>query len=324
MDGLRGIAILLVLLFHLDPYGLVKGGSYGVTVFFVLSGFLITSILLGRPRLVAFYKRRAMRLLPPLLIFCVVMLLVGTPWADVWPGLFYVASIVRIDHPPSTPVVDHLWSLSVEEHFYLVWPWFLAFFRQNRVQVFGLALTVAALWRLHLMLDTLPERIYFATDTNAFALLAGCWLAAVHHQEPLIPRRYDILAVFGVVVASMAFGMFETPVLHLWGTFSVVVLSLLAVRAAMSPEGVLNVGWLRWLGVISYALYLWHPYLMQVFEPRLGVLAAIGVASVSWLLIERPLLERHRVRNEKKLLSPWHRERGGEQSWKGLLDPNES
>jgi peptidoglycan/LPS O-acetylase OafA/YrhL len=134
LDGLRGLAILLVFAFHL-PLNVFRSGSYGVIVFFVLSGFLITTILLkelerwDRPRLRWFYGRRAIRLIPALLLVVAGYLILqvtvfGEPglwWGQSWPALFYVSNYV-LEGGGDLLHLTHTWSLAIEEHFYLLWP----------------------------------------------------------------------------------------------------------------------------------------------------------------------------------------------------------
>src|SRR5690606_14913209 len=128
LDGLRGMAVLLVVLFHADEA--VPGGSYGVTIFFVLSGYLITRLLAaerdatGRVDYRRFFVRRARRLLPALLIVSATWALISGSWRDTLPALLYVSNYSTLSGGEWTPL-HHTWSLAVEEHFYLIWPFLI-------------------------------------------------------------------------------------------------------------------------------------------------------------------------------------------------------
>src|SRR5205823_6453336 len=203
LDGLRGIFVLLVLMLHADvPF--TRGGYIGVDGFFVLSGFLITALLVqewGRTEkidLIAFYRRRILRLFPALLallIACALFTLFYTTGAaaeDNWRGilsaLVYVGNWTRIGYLGNwhhgLGMLDHTWSLAVEEQFYLTWPLLLAFMLSRRFavrRIFAIAVSLlfaSALLKVVLMYSEGPiTRIGIGTDTRADALLAGCVVA---------------------------------------------------------------------------------------------------------------------------------------------------
>ena len=219
LDGLRGLAILLVFAFHLPLSGF-RSGSYGVIVFFVLSGFLITTILLReierwqRPQLRWFYGRRAVRLLPALLMVLFGYLILRATvlggreewWSQTWPALFYVSNY-SLEMGGDLGHLTHTWSLAIEEHFYVVWPLALIALpaRWRMMVAWVLALAFAA-WRAGLLaLDADVSRVYYLTDTNAFAPLLGCALAITHHQGrlPSVNRNVAGLSLAGLIALSL-------------------------------------------------------------------------------------------------------------------------
>jgi peptidoglycan/LPS O-acetylase OafA/YrhL len=335
LDGLRGIAILLVIGSHLSAARLPLGGMAGVTLFFVLSGYLITSILLkerekfGGIHLPAFYARRALRLLPALLLVlgaCPLILwvlddprlgknLLGASAA----ALFYAGDFVRASGDPMV-VLGHTWSLAVEEQFYLVWPFALLGLtsrsgsRTTVARVVAIAALALLAWRLASPALFGFDRIYFAPDTNAFALLLGGWLAC---RNPRISPRWApsftassvgllvVLSIIQVRPGSHAYYMS----LEL-GAGAAGLLALAAVAGARSWSSVLGRQPLVFFGRISYGLYLWHEVLLFVVPPRTGVVGRAGIvilsvliATASWLWIEKPVLRR-RTAFERKDESP--------------------
>ena len=321
LDGIRGVAIALVVLSHaLQPTRILEGGGFvGVNLFFVLSGFLITSILVdehratGRISLRGFYERRLRRLGPALIVFLAVFL----AWsavagldrrADVLAALFYGSDVVEATGG-TMHELGHLWSLAVEEQFYLVWPLALIGLlwlgrRAPRV-VLGLVVVLAA-WRLVVFVATLDwARVYFGPDTVAVALVAGAALA----MTPVDIRRPRAVGAAGFVVLlvlALTLGHSMAPsatILLLLGIPVAVGASVALLAGAASVPG-LSSRPLVWLGGISYALYLWHTALNGILEsvygwdvgPRLvAIPVAIAIAAVSLRFVERPF----RVRPSK-------------------------
>ncbi|WP_078875185.1 acyltransferase family protein [Streptomyces sp. NRRL F-5053] len=308
LDGLRGFAVLAVLLFHAGHLG---GGFLGVDLFFVLSGFLITGLLLrevantGRIAPVAFWARRARRLLPALAVVGTVTLLLtwasgrpsmlrfareDAPWAAAQAvNWHYITEQIGYWNASGTRVLTHLWSIAVEWQFYLVWPLVVAVVgrgRRGHARVAVLA-AAGALGSLFLMLDlgqaVDTTRAYEGTDTRAFALLLGA-LAATAPVRSLAARVPGPLS--GAVCAALAGGLgiawVRTDGEHAPGLFQgglfvhaaacAVLISLLAA----APEGragtLLGSALPRRLGELSYSLYLWHwPVLLLLPEvPGLG------------------------------------------------------
>ena len=214
LDGLRALAVLAVIAYHLE-LGWAQGGLLGVGVFFTLSGYLITDLLLGQRdavghlRLGDFWLRRARRLLPALFLMLAVVVVwtvlldrsqLPALWGDVIAAVLYVSNWWYIashasyfSHFGPPPALGHLWSLAVEEQFYLVWPWLLWLglrYVRGRYRLAGLTLAAAALSATVMALlyqpGSDPTRVYDGTDTRAFGLLVGAALAMVWPS-----RRFD-------------------------------------------------------------------------------------------------------------------------------------
>jgi peptidoglycan/LPS O-acetylase OafA/YrhL len=282
-------------------------------LFFVLSGFLITYLLLdevadsGGVDLKAFYARRALRLLPALLVYLVgiaflmSVLGLGLPiWDMTWPPALYLANYVQI-LGQDLYAHRHLWSLAVEEHFYLVWPVLVWLGATRRLRILGLVLVGLVVWRLGIgSID--PTWAYQSTDTNAYALGLGCLVAAAHHRGWRIQlhRRTAEAGVFLLVFLSLVpvrdlDHLYEVGV---WLPPLAALVAAASVYAAVELSPVfLGASGLRWFGGISYALYLWHAPLLQIpaldaspFTRLTAVGLAIGIAWMSWTWIESPIL----------------------------------
>lgn len=290
LDGLRAVAILLVLGVHWWP-SVVPGGAGGVDLFFVLSGFLITRLLLeerersGRVDLRAFWTRRARRLLP-----AVAVLLVAFCWVPgAWWSAVYLGNWGVIAGEVGEPL-RHTWSLAIEEQFYAVWPLvFLVLIRLRRREAVGvLVLGVVAMWALRF--DRTGLGIAFGTFTRPDGLLAGCALAFVW-PIPRWLRRLWPLAV--LVVGTVTLTVKVAPG---WSELTTVAF-VVCLAAAIDSR------WLRWrplvrVGQLSYSLYLWHyPIAVLLFggsidrTPLITALAIVGsvaMALVSERWIERP------------------------------------
>lgn len=308
LDGLRGIAIALVLVSHFD--GWLAPGVAGVVLFFVLSGFLITSLLLeehartGGISLPAFWLRRVRRLGPALAIWLVV---VAPLWLWLRPDeptglnaistLFYVANWRHAAVGEEMGVFGGMWSLSIEEQFYLVWPVILArvLIRWPRlvaptmlaaaVLIVALRFTVADAW--------LPW--FFATPLRLDAIALGCALSAWYVSG----RRLKVAWWSAVPFLVVALVMVSLPTLLTLTTTLAAVAGVLLV-GAVADDGA---SWLRWrplreLGRISYGLYLWHaPVFLLVGDSVPGpvgwalmTVASIAVAMASYRWVERPFL----------------------------------
>ena len=304
LDGLRGIAIAIVVAYH--AFGYPFGGWLGVDLFFVLSGFLITTLLLeeraatGTIRWRAFYARRARRLLPALaalllgyLALCALRGVDGLPIVARWG--FYTANGYEAFWPgAATHIVglNHLWSLAQEEQFYLVWPAALLVGMRARNPVRLLMLLACALIVYRGVLagaGASDARIYFAPDTNIDALVLGAALAFQHRIAPLHVSRRLLAVAGGVAVLIVAvipsLAITESSMLPFF-ELSVVLVAAAAVSGTLRlPRP------LVWLGGISYSLYLWHFVVLWAFDWHYRLLAvAVSVAaawaSTAW--IEKP------------------------------------
>jgi peptidoglycan/LPS O-acetylase OafA/YrhL len=291
LDGLRGLAVLAVMLYHARvPFA--RGGHVGVDVFFVLSGFLITTLLLreldsGRVDFMAFYVRRALRLLPALLVFvivsCLVVVVIG-PSVYTEPTVrgapFVLAYLANVHQALGwnggrLGMFDATWSLAMEEQFYLVWPAVLtglvALARRRRdhaaAALLALAL-VTGLYRLWAVSSGVGwERLYYGPDARADGLLAGCALALfLASPAARSPRWLPAAGAGSLGLLAFAASRYPTddPFLYWDLGFTVVALAAaLLVWTAISRsvpflEAVLCWRPLRATGQISYGLYLWH------------------------------------------------------------------
>jgi peptidoglycan/LPS O-acetylase OafA/YrhL len=307
LDGVRGVAILLVLGYH--AWGHPSAGFFGVDVFFVLSGFLITTLLLqeidgtGTINIRQFYARRARRLLPALGAFLVAIgtFLSATPgkaFADIAAGAFYVTNIIRaVGGSQTLPMLGHLWSLAQEEQFYLIWPaLLLAAARWTPKRLGGslaLAAAAVALYRIVLLVAGFDhERLYFAPDTHADPIIIGCLLAVALPRVRTIRPWQTLLAAATIAVLSATTVPYSTVSLAI-GTPAVSLCAAALIVAALREEGViarvLRFRPLVWVGTISYSLYLWQQFAHKVVPDATAAAAlAIIIAWLSTRYIEQP------------------------------------
>jgi peptidoglycan/LPS O-acetylase OafA/YrhL len=340
LDGLRAVAVLSVIAYHLG-FSWAGGGLLGVGVFFTLSGYLITDLLMGdwrrhgHLRLRTFWLHRARRLLPALFsMLAVVSVLVallnpdwlGTVRQQVVSGSLYFANWSTIaqhgsyfaQFAPPMPL-DHLWSLSIEEQFYLVWPLLLLVgmrltHGRRRLAALPLVLTAASVAAMALLYHpgADPTRVYEGTDTRAFALLVGAALAvfwpsrALHRMSRSRPR--NLLDVTGLVgLAGILVLEWRTNALSSFlypAGFLLLSLATVAVVAAVVIPGSRlgnALGWrpVRWIGVRSYGIYLWHwPIIvligkgsgdMRYVQAVLAVALTLLVSDLSWRFLEQPI-----------------------------------
>jgi peptidoglycan/LPS O-acetylase OafA/YrhL len=301
LDGLRAMAIVMVVGYHVDK-SLVPAGFWGVLLFFVLSGYLITRLLCAevdrnsRLDVGSFYVKRGLRLLPALMLVCLALLAVGTEWSKVVPTLGYYANYARVAGA-DIELLTHTWSLAVEEHFYLLWPLLIgAVSARQRLRVIGLLAVTAIAWRVIAIGVMSPSWVYNATDTNAAALLAGCYLAVAR------PRAWR-LASWSVpaLLALMLLPVFgEEGPGFLWGGFVAIALGVAAIQHAVARPAWLEARVLVWLGKISYGLYLWHyVFVRSDIATSIALALTVAVAAASWYLVEEPV-RRWRVRLEKR------------------------
>lgn len=310
LDGIRAVAILLVIGYHY--FALPPGGEVGVDLFFVLSGFLITALLLeerasrGMVSLRSFYVRRARRLFPALGVMVAVFLTVATVRgehrvASAAAAVSYVGNILLaygiapvINHSPMVP----LWSLAEEEQFYMLWPCALLLLLRSRRVLIWLCLFIVVLLLYRAGLDTAGHsytRLYYGPDTHASGLLVGCLLALWRVRFGLNVGERGAKAAVVLVAASAVIG-WHVPGWAAWGQPMLELGSALLVVAALSQTELargLSSPWLVWIGKRSYSLYLWHvPAMWLIFGSLLRPLAlalAFVLAACSYRFIEQPL-----------------------------------
>jgi peptidoglycan/LPS O-acetylase OafA/YrhL len=347
LDGLRAIAVLGVILYHVG-FAWIPGGLLGVGVFFTLSGYLITDILLtqwdrGGIKLGAFWLARARRLLPALFLLLVVVMAWVTVIGPAQPpdlrdaaltGAFYVNNWYLIFHDISyfqafaaPQPFNHLWSLSVEEQFYILWPFLLLLGLKITADVrsptglhprlaivtLGAAFVSAILMAVLYKPGLDPSRVYYGTDTRAQELLVGAALAMVWPSRRLTGKvtagarnLIDAAGLLGLgVILLMFFTSGEFSAFLYRGGFLILsFFTALLVAALAHPASrlgpVIGCAPMRWIGERSYGIYLWHFPVIVLTTPEgargvdltraaLQVAATFGIAALSWRFVENPI-----------------------------------
>ena len=323
LDGLRAVAVLLVIFHHLCSQGtfrawpgvarVLQQGSFGVQVFFVLSGFLITWLLLreqtrtGAIDLRRFYVRRSLRILPPALFYLtVIALLTASGWISVGRRdlVFSFLFIRNAFGDGGSPEVAHFWSLAVEEQFYLTWPFIVLFVHGPRRLAFTAAVVLLlAAWRATGLWH------FGVTAAGAEALLLGCLLAQVRHAYPgaLViqsPRVRVLVLLSGVGVVALAV-FAATPDLRDAGLVqSIAILGVAVVVNAVvdgkagRASAFLDAAPVQWIGRLSYSLYLWQQLFCwsRLSGPNaegawpLLLAASFMCAATSYYMVEGPAL----------------------------------
>lgn len=339
LDGLRAISVLFVVLRHFDITRLVSA-NLGVTIFFFISGFIITRLMLhehettGEIKVFAFYLRRFFRLIPELFLMLVVVvafaliLSVQIDWGQVFAGFFYYMNyytvFLRHNGLDYTLPINHLWSLAVEEHYYLIFPLFvLLFIKRLHIMlrvIIGLLATIL-LWRLFNIhvLEFTPKYNYFATESRIGTILWGCLLSVLAHRSPKNLLMQILKSPWvGLIAGAILMGTMFIPGeenRHSWRYSLQGLCLLLSVGPLLFSPGL---GWARgllslkpmtFLGKISYSLYLWHlpvyfflPKVITLSKPLSLVLAlslSLLIATASYYLFAKPLMARHRQRQNK-------------------------
>jgi peptidoglycan/LPS O-acetylase OafA/YrhL len=342
IDGLRAIAVIGVILYHLN-IPLFQGGFSGVTVFFVLSGYLITDILIdewNKNNKIDYFRfmiRRFRRLAPALLgmIFIVTLWVIITNHpafeklrSDFFPSLLYVTNWWYIFHEvsyfdsfgPASPLT-HIWSLGIEEQFYLIWPlvmiFVFTFLKRKRIRILAILVgVVLSAWLMAFLYipGEDPSRVYYGTDTRAFSLLLGAALAFVWPSQRLsktLPRHASlVLEIVGyiglllIIVLFMVTSQFDS--FHYQGGMLLLsLITTLVVGACAHPASKLgkwlSVKPLRWIGVRSYGIYLWHYPIIILTTPIvnteglnsgriiLQIGATLVISALSYRFVETPI-----------------------------------
>ncbi|WHY20506.1 acyltransferase family protein [Paenibacillus sp. G2S3] len=342
IDGLRALSVIAVIAYHLD-INWAPGGLIGVGIFFVLSGYLITDQIIQRWKqdrrfdLKDFWIRRARRLLPAMfvMLFVTAMWLLvfdrsrlaalqgdfisSTLYFNNWWLIFHDVSYFESFGPPSP--IGHLWSLAIEEQFYFIWPLVIIVglrLAPQRGKLIVMCLTGAFLSALAMALiyqpGVDPSRVYYGTDTRAFALLIGAALALAWPSQNLTDKisrrsRYilDFSGAIGLITLILMiwrtneYGQF----LYYGGLVLVSILSAIVIAVLAHPASrlakIMGCKPLRWIGVRSYSIYIWHYPVIILTNPTVDtggfdgfrVLFQLGVslllASLSWKYIEEPI-----------------------------------
>jgi peptidoglycan/LPS O-acetylase OafA/YrhL len=315
LDGLRAISISIVLVSHAG-YGNVVPGGLGVTIFFFLSGYLITTLLLdehersGQISIGKFYLRRVFRLFPPLLVTLIIayslevlgLLDGGISWAGVLAQLLYFANYYSLFFDPGNTTAAGtgiLWSLAVEEHFYMIYPAVLAgllalgLSRQRIAVVLAILCLAVLAWRMGLagQPNFETDRTYYSSDTRIDSILFGCLLALVANPRSakggrsnpfLEPTSATLLtAAAALMVMTIAWRDLyfrETFRYSLQGLALMPVFYFAIRNATRFPLTLLNHPWVAGIGVYSYAMYLSHQIVIFALEKN-----------APWLTTTKPL-----------------------------------
>ncbi|MDI1363515.1 MAG: acyltransferase [bacterium] len=345
LDGLRAASVSMVILGHLGLGDLIPGGM-GVTIFFFISGFLITRLLWAeRDRndnldLLRFYGRRTLRLLPEMLVLLLVLTLIAGPLLNqpmqplqalagltYWTNYYIISGLGHCDH---CAVTGHLWSLAVEEHFYLVMPLALllcGFVPRRLAVLFLVVIVAAAAWRsfAFTVLHVSEIYTYKATECRIDSIAWGCLAAVMERAWPaamaFIKRRAWL--VFGAGAALMLASLaYRDPIFRETLRYSVqglaligIILPLVVAPRLSGVVKLLEIAPLRWMGRRSYAAYLWHMLALTLAGGIVGFSGVIETASratqlqalpyalgLSWIFAE---LSYRFVYTPAQRLKPW-------------------
>lgn len=332
LDGIRAISFFLVFFAHAGLGRVLVPGGFGVTIFFLLSGFLITTLLrleylrFKRVSLKDFYLRRALRILPPLYAtLALSMILVtigkvatGVPLAGTLSQALQYANYYEIyaKSPVSMPGTGVFWSLAVEEHFYLLFP-LIYVVMSRRLSTEGQVLVLitlcaaALVWRcvLFFYFHASFNRIYLATDTRFDSILLGCVLAIAAspvlrdplHERLIAHLRWLVPMSVAVLLATFLYRDegFRSTLRYTLQGLALMPLFIAAIHFQGSlAVRILNLGWVRFLGVLSYSLYLCHSIILEaiirtwargpVFTVAAGIICVLIFATFVHYFVERP------------------------------------
>lgn len=340
LDGLRGATVIIVFVSHLEiilpipRLAVVPGGTVSLESFFVLSGFLITALMLreqqrtGNVNFKGFYRRRAVRLLPPLMAVlafqCLMVMASGVAWHEEWTSLtsvmFYYSNWKLAFNSGAfggniAPGLQHLWSLALEEQFYLIWPWVTIFVLTIRAKLSTVVIVLTSLIAaigIHRGLMYHGVNSWYAdfirTDTRADGILLGCLVAHLwmRYKEPKkgIKICGSIAAVFLLIclplVNTQGPFLFDGGITAIDLACAFIILALLDGK--WKGSAFFNFKPFIILGTVSYAFYLWHlPIFFGIryhgggwptpVRVSVAVIATLFFTALSWFLIEKPALE---------------------------------
>ena len=313
LDGLRALAVVAVFLYH-ARIDWLPGGFLGVDLFFVLSGYLITSLLLvewearNRIDLFRFWMRRARRLLPALVVVVLASLILASIFArqdlahtrsDVASSLLYYMNwhLIAAHHSyfnvmGNPSLLGHVWSLAIEEQFYIVWPLILVPClvlvgrkRMPMLVIVGIATSATLMWVLYNPGGD-PSRVYYGTDTRAFLLLMGILLALVWPYIERLKDAVPLLELLGIAALVGTVLLFRNmqdfnPTFYRGGDLAASFCFVVLIAAVAHPRtGIgraIGVAPLRWVGERSYGIYLWH-------FPIILLVAGLNVRSSAWIV----------------------------------------
>jgi peptidoglycan/LPS O-acetylase OafA/YrhL len=332
LDGIRAVSFFLVFFSHAGLGKVLVPGGFGVTIFFLLSGFLITTLLrleysrLNRISLKDFYLRRALRILPPLYATLALSILLvifgrvatGVPLSSTLSQALQYANYYEIyaENWVSMPGTGVFWSLAVEEHFYLLFPLIYIWMcgrlsTKSQVWVLATLCALALLWRgvLFFYLHASFDRIYLATDTRFDSILLGCVLAIAAspilrdplHELAIRQSRWLVPVSIAVLLGTFLYrsDAFRNTLRYTLQGIALMPLFIAAIhfQGSMVVKA-LNLGWVRFLGVLSYSLYLCHSIILEavirifakgpVFTGVVGILGALIFATFVHYFVERP------------------------------------
>jgi peptidoglycan/LPS O-acetylase OafA/YrhL len=313
LDGLRAISISLVVVghwvevrYHSDVAGAFA--NLGVRIFFIISGYLITTLLLTEHTrtstigLREFYVRRAYRILPAAMAFMLPVFVIfwhQLSWIHMLAAALYLANF-DYGHPW---FLGHLWSLSVEEQFYFLWPGVLKKWYRHRVAILVGVVAFAPVYRVACHFLRLHGKADETFPAVADILAIGCLLAIFAGRLPKIRAAWALRMVLPVLLVPIYLGLMRfhmtAGLLFVWWPVMHLSIAGLLLHVVQRPYWVLNVRPVVWLGKISYSLYLWQQLFAygQHQQPWYFVILAVGLAGASYYFVEQPML---RVRERRK------------------------
>lgn len=347
LDGLRAVSISMVLVGHVlfsyhghrAEWSYFGNGDLGVSTFFVISGFLITALLLGEFEktgtisLRHFYFRRALRILPPFYAFLLAVVIawhlgwITSDWRSCFSSLFFIRDYML----PGDWYTGHSWSLSIEEQFYLFWPAALVFLGRKR----GLRLALVLI-AISPVVRVISHKFWNHGNLDAFmfhmrldGLMMGCILAILQDEQWFAQAwkrvEHSALAIsslvflFGVspALSHRFVGYYRMPAGYSLDNVAICYLLFYFVRNPLSVGGrILNWRPLIHIGILSYSLYLWQQLFLGagVAHPIMGIFSAVACAEASWHLVERPSLNLRSILSSKNRPPLLNNVRGGDSS----------